>query len=64
MTSEYRAMIKNADGYPDPQTGQNTAISMAWEVKFSQAFILHDKQDQPAITSTKGAGANSYVAGE
>ncbi len=38
MTSEYRAMRKNADAYPDPQTGENTAISMAWEIKFTQAL--------------------------
>ena len=43
MASEYRAMIKNADGYPDPETGKNTAISMAWEIKFAQAFIQHEE---------------------
>jgi len=48
MASEYRAMMKNADGYPDPATGKNTAISMAWEVKFAQAFIQHDEPEQPA----------------
>ena len=57
MASEYRAMIKNADGYPDPATGQNTAISMAWEIKFAQAFILHDGEDRTAVASAQGRGA-------
>jgi len=63
MAAEYRAMIKNADGYPDPTTGQNTAISMAWEIKFAQAFILHDEQDKPAISSAQGGSAKTKVAG-
>jgi hypothetical protein len=45
--SEYRAMRRLADGYPDPQTGQNTAISSALLVKFSQVFIQN-----PANTNT------------
>ena len=64
MTSEYRAMRKHADGYPDPQTGQNTAISMAWEVKFVQAFILHEERGESAISSVQGAAAKSEAAGE
>ena len=48
MPSEYRAMRKNADGYPDPVTGANTAISTAWEVKFSQVFITHDQEKSVA----------------
>lgn len=62
MASEYRAMIKNADGYPDPTTGQNTAISMAWEIKFAQAFILHDEQGRSFISSMKGGDAKTRVA--
>lgn len=64
MTSEYRSMIKNADGYPDPKTGQNTAISMAWEIKLAQAFILHEERGEQAISSTQDAGAKTDVAGE
>ena len=44
MSSEYRAMRKNADGYPDPVSGVNTAISTAWEVKFSRVFVIHDQE--------------------
>jgi hypothetical protein len=37
--SEYRAMRRLADGYPDPKTGQNTAISSAVLIKMSQVFL-------------------------
>jgi len=36
-----RAMRRLADAYPDPETGKNTAISSAVEMKFVQAYILH-----------------------
>jgi hypothetical protein len=36
-----RALRRRADAYPDPQTGKNTAISAALDVKFIQAYILH-----------------------
>jgi hypothetical protein len=39
--SEYRAMRRLADGYPDPQTGANTAISSAVTVEFAQVFARH-----------------------
>jgi hypothetical protein len=39
--SIYRALRRLADGYPDPKTGQNTAISMALRVKFTQVFVKH-----------------------
>jgi hypothetical protein len=64
MASEYRAMIRNADGYPDPATGQNTAISMAWQIKFAQAFIQHDGPDKPAITTARSGSATTPVAGK
>jgi hypothetical protein len=40
LPSEYRVMVRSADGYPDA-SGRNTAISSAWEVKFKQVFIVH-----------------------
>jgi len=39
--SFYRAMYRLADGYPDPETGVNTAISSALDVKFTQVFVQH-----------------------
>ena len=42
MASEYRALKRNADAYPDPQTGENTAISAAFRVKMAQVRIIPD----------------------
>jgi hypothetical protein len=39
--SEYRALHRYADGYPDPQTGQCTAISAAYHIETVRAFIAH-----------------------
>jgi len=38
--SIYKALRRLADGFPDPQTGQNTAISGCLEVKLAQAFVV------------------------
>lgn len=64
MTSEYRSMRKNADGYPDPKTGENTAISMAWEIKFVQAYILHEERGEQAISSVRDASERTEAVGE
>jgi len=48
--SLYRAMRRLADGKPDPQTGQNTAISGAMELKFRQVYIVHPPQQVAATT--------------
>jgi hypothetical protein len=39
--SLYRALRSLADGYPDPKTGEMTAISSALQVKFTQAYLVH-----------------------
>jgi len=39
--SQYRALRRLADGYPDPKTGENTAISSAVSLKFVQVFVQH-----------------------
>ncbi len=38
--SLYRAMKRLADGYPDPATGENTAISAAVNIKMHQVYIV------------------------
>jgi hypothetical protein len=48
--SEYRAMRRLADGYPDPKTGQNTAISSAVIMKFSQVFTQHPDSAGALVT--------------
>ena len=45
MISQYQAMKRLADGYPDPKTGKNTAISSAMRVKFTQVFIQHPDKE-------------------
>lgn len=40
--SLYRALRRLADAYPDPNTGANTAISTALDVKMSQVYILDE----------------------
>jgi hypothetical protein len=37
--SLYRALHRLADGYPDPATGKNTAVSGALQIKLKQVFI-------------------------
>lgn len=39
--SMYKALRRLADAYPDPETGANTAISTALDVKMTQVFIVH-----------------------
>jgi hypothetical protein len=48
--SEYRAMRRLADGYPDPKTGANTAISSAVTVKFAQVFARHPPGSNTLVT--------------
>lgn len=39
--SEYAALKRLADGYPDSETGENTAISGAVEVTLTQVYIVY-----------------------
>jgi len=43
--SLYKALRRFADAYPDPETGANTAISTALDVKLTQVFIVHPPED-------------------
>jgi hypothetical protein len=36
---------------------------MAWEIKFSQAFIAHDEQEKPVVASAQSGSAQTKVAG-
>jgi hypothetical protein len=51
--SLFRALHRLADGYPDPKTGEMTAISGAVNVRFTQVFIEHPPQQ----TAKDGEGA-------
>jgi hypothetical protein len=50
----YDALHKLADGYPDPKTGQCTAISTALRVQAIPAFIIHP--DKQTAQAESGAG--------
>jgi hypothetical protein len=56
--SLYRELHSLADAYPDPETGKNTAISSAFQVKFTQVFVQHPPvetasgKDRPAEVQT------------
>jgi len=43
--SLYKAYKELADGYPDPVTGECTAISSAFYIKAKPAFVIHPEQD-------------------
>ena len=60
LPSEYKALYRNADFAPDAN-GRNTAISAAWDVKFSQVYIIHPAQ-QVASKGDKGAAAEAVPA--
>ena len=49
--SQYHAMRQFADGYPDPETGENTAISSAIEVKMTRVSVLHPEGAPPTVIS-------------
>lgn len=48
--SEFHAMKRLADAYPDPETGENTAISSAVNVTLTQVYIVHPKE---VVSSSK-----------
>jgi hypothetical protein len=39
--SLYQSLARLADGYPDPRTGKNTAISSGLNVRFTQVYVIH-----------------------
>ena len=45
----YAGAHKLADGYPDPKTGQCTAISAAYHVDAVRAFIVQPANDDPLV---------------
>jgi hypothetical protein len=51
--SFYKALSEVADAYPDPQTGRNTAVSMAVEADFIAVNVVH----RPEIAITQQAMA-------
>jgi hypothetical protein len=68
--SMHKAMLRLADGYPDPKTGENRGISSALRATFTQVFVLHPKdmaaaqQQHFAATAKKPAQTTSQVASQ
>lgn len=60
--SIYRALVKLADAFPDPQTGRNTAISGSYDVKLVQVHIQHPdrKVADKAAPVTKQASIKPF----
>jgi len=50
--SLHHALQRLADGYPDPKTGQNTAISSAVELDFIQTFVVHPEKKTVVASKT------------
>jgi len=44
-----RALLRLADGYPDPKTGANTAISSAIELQFVQTYLMHPQEKKTVV---------------
>jgi hypothetical protein len=42
--SLYKALRRLADAYPDKETGSNTAISTALDVKMTQVYVVHESR--------------------
>jgi hypothetical protein len=45
----YKALHRYADGYPDPATGQPTAISVAYQVSAVRALVVHPARHEPGM---------------
>lgn len=52
LPAMYYALRRNADGYPDPKTGENTRISTAYRVNGAPAFLL-TKDEESKLSSNK-----------
>jgi len=48
----------DADGYPDPKIGENTAISTAMKAGFTQVFVLHPDKTVASAEPATGAAGN------
>ena len=51
--SIYKALRRLADGFPDPVTHQNTAISGYLSIKLVQAYVIHTDEDKNTATAKR-----------
>lgn len=52
-TAVYKVLRRLADAYPDPVTGENTAISTAWKVIGVRTILVHPEKVADAGRGTK-----------
>jgi hypothetical protein len=57
----YYALKKMADAYPDPATGQNTAISSAFVIEAVPAFIAHPDKNDDKTAEAGRASATAFL---
>ncbi len=62
--SLYKAFRRLADGYPDPKTGHNTAISSALRAGFTQVYVLHPEQSVALDAGKPGSEKQTAKASE
>lgn len=58
-TSWYKSLRRHADAYPDPVTGENTAISAAYAVKLIQVRVLREQAVSEAPAAAPAATATN-----
>jgi hypothetical protein len=50
----YYALKRMADGYPDPKTGECTALSAAYTIEAIRAFVVHPAGEKPVQSAQSG----------
>ena len=58
----YYALKRNADGYPDPKTGENTAISAAYMIEAVPTFITRAGAAQNASLMAAASVSSQLLA--
>jgi hypothetical protein len=54
----YYALRKLADAYPDPKTGENTSISVAFQIDAVPAFVIHEEQSAQNVSVPRTQSGN------
>jgi hypothetical protein len=51
--SLYASLLRNADGFKNPATGQCTAISAAYDIELVRAFVVHEPSSTASVIESK-----------
>lgn len=52
----YQALYRYGDGYPDPESGKPTAISVAYQISAVRALIVHPAHQHPGVVVARSGG--------